>query len=58
MDLFSIKVQNAIFKVNSMITDLMIMECDNSVIAGHTILVDLRGLSFSLLKQITPGLIK
>lgn len=41
-----------------MITDLLLWEDANSIISGHTILVDLRGLSFSHISQFPAGLIR
>ncbi|XP_058463375.1 alpha-tocopherol transfer protein-like [Malaya genurostris] len=47
-----------IMKVCYMITDLLLVNDDVSVIAGHMVLVDLRGMSLSTLAQFSPTLIK
>ncbi|GAB0091091.1 hypothetical protein DMENIID0001_058940 [Sergentomyia squamirostris] len=47
-----------VLKVSYMITDYMIWEDDNCTVAGQTILVDLQGLSFGHLTQVTPTLLK
>ncbi|XP_053684678.1 alpha-tocopherol transfer protein-like [Sabethes cyaneus] len=47
-----------IMKVCYMITDLLLVNDDISVIAGHMVMVDLRGLSLSALAQFSPTLIK
>jgi hypothetical protein len=39
-------------------TDIQIHECDASIIAGHTILVDLRNISLSVISQMTPATVK
>lgn len=45
-------------KVSYMISDILLWDDDYTVVAGQTILVDLKGLSFSHLKQVSPTLIK
>ncbi|XP_055703505.1 retinol-binding protein pinta-like [Phlebotomus papatasi] len=47
-----------VLKVSYMITDVMIWDDDNCAVAGQTILVDLQGLSFGHLTQVTPTLLK
>ncbi|EAT39957.1 AAEL008278-PA [Aedes aegypti] len=47
-----------IMKVCYMITDLLLLNDDTSIIAGHMVLVDLRGLSLSALSQFSPTFIK
>ncbi|XP_058835791.1 alpha-tocopherol transfer protein-like [Topomyia yanbarensis] len=47
-----------IMKVCYMITDVLLVNDDISVIAGHMVLVDLRGLSLSALSQFSPTFIK
>jgi len=47
-----------VMKVCYMITDLLLWIDDNTTIAGHTILVDLRGLTIGHLTNISPSLIK
>lgn len=41
-----------------MMTDILLWEDDNSIVTGQTILVDLKGLSFSHLSQVNPLLLK
>lgn len=47
-----------IMKVCYMITDLQLIHDDTTIIAGHMVLVDLRGIGISTLSQMTPTLIK
>lgn len=47
-----------IMKVCYMITDLLLLNDDTSIIAGHMVLVDLRGLTLSALSQFSPTFIK
>lgn len=47
-----------VMKVSYMISDLMMMEDDYTTVAGQTILVDLKGLSFGHIKQQSPTLLK
>ncbi|XP_055600189.1 alpha-tocopherol transfer protein-like [Uranotaenia lowii] len=47
-----------VMKVCYMITDLLVLNDDTSVIAGHMVLVDLRGITFSSLSQFSPTFIK
>lgn len=45
-------------KVCYMITDLLLWTDDTTSVAGHTILVDLRGITFSHLSHFSPSLMK
>lgn len=47
-----------VMKVCYMITDLLLVDDDSSIIAGHMVLVDLRGLTFACLSQFNPTFIK
>lgn len=47
-----------VMKVSYMITDLLIWEDDNTIIAGETVLIDLKGLSFAHISQLNPTLLK
>uniref|UniRef100_A0A182QUH0 CRAL-TRIO domain-containing protein n=1 Tax=Anopheles farauti TaxID=69004 RepID=A0A182QUH0_9DIPT len=47
-----------VMKVCYMITDLLLVNDDTSIIAGHMVLVDLRGLTFACLSQFSPTFIK
>uniref|UniRef100_A0A8W7PVT4 CRAL/TRIO N-terminal domain-containing protein n=1 Tax=Anopheles coluzzii TaxID=1518534 RepID=A0A8W7PVT4_ANOCL len=47
-----------VMKVCYMITDLLLVNDDSSIIAGHMVLVDLRGLTFAGLSQFNPTFIK
>ncbi|XP_062559227.1 alpha-tocopherol transfer protein-like [Armigeres subalbatus] len=47
-----------IMKVCYMISDLLLLNDDTTVIAGHMVLVDLRGLSLATLSQFSPTFIK
>lgn len=47
-----------IMKVCYMITDILLLNDDTSIIAGHMVLVDLRGLTLSGLSQYSPTFIK
>lgn len=47
-----------IMKVCYMITDLQLIHDDTTIIAGHMVLVDLRGMGLSTLSQMSPTLIK
>lgn len=45
-------------KVIYLIADYQIIECDSTVIFGHDVIVDLQGLTFGLMAQMTPPTIK
>lgn len=47
-----------IMKVCYMITDLQLIHDDTTIIAGHMVLVDLRGMGLSTLSQMSPTIIK
>lgn len=47
-----------VMKVSYMISDLLMMEDDHTTVAGQSILIDLKGLSFAHLKQSSPTLLK
>lgn len=47
-----------IMKASLMIAELFLLESDASVILGHVVLCDLRGVGFGLLSQMTPQMIK
>lgn len=47
-----------VMKVSYMISDRMMIDDDYTTIAGQTILVDLKGLSFGHIKQQSPTLLK
>lgn len=47
-----------VMKVSYMMSDLMMLEDDYTVIAGQTIIIDLKGLSFGHIKQQSPTLLK
>lgn len=47
-----------VMKVSYMLSDLLMVEDDNTTIAGHTVLIDLKGLSFDHIKQQSPTLLK
>uniref|UniRef100_A0A182FLR5 CRAL-TRIO domain-containing protein n=2 Tax=Anopheles albimanus TaxID=7167 RepID=A0A182FLR5_ANOAL len=47
-----------VMKVCYMITDLLLVNDDTSIIAGHMVLVDLRGLTFACMSQFNPTFIK
>ncbi|XP_050098596.1 uncharacterized protein LOC126579235 [Anopheles aquasalis] len=47
-----------VMKVCYMITDLLLVNDDTSIIAGHQVLVDLCGLTFACMSQFSPTFIK
>lgn len=47
-----------VIKVSYMISDLMLWEDDATVVAGQIAVIDLKGLSFGHIGQITPSILK
>lgn len=49
---------NDVMKISYMVNDVLLWEDDHTAVAGQTIVVDLKGLSFGHIAQFSPSLIK
>uniref|UniRef100_U5EUS0 Putative transporter n=1 Tax=Corethrella appendiculata TaxID=1370023 RepID=U5EUS0_9DIPT len=47
-----------VMKVCYMITDILLVECDNTIISGHHVVVDAQDIKFSILSQVSSSLVK